>query len=148
MAAKIVINQIEWNIMHYTPSIDNQTLVKEQILNKEATELSFLERTVFRKNVDATNNWIFELGQSEKLNPVYIIVGFMDSNKFRSQIQNNSVFDRLGVVYCVCKIGSENFPENGITCATTIEIIIHEAYYQVEKFFYPPHRNRFFKTNN
>ena len=76
--AKITIKQIEWNIMHYTPSIENQTIVKEQILNKEPTELRFLERTVFRKNVDATNNWIFELGQSENLNPVYIIVGFME----------------------------------------------------------------------
>ena len=75
--AKIVINQIDWNIMHYTPSIDNQSLVKEQILNKEPTELRFLERSVFRKNVDTNNNWTFELGQSENLNPVYIIVGFM-----------------------------------------------------------------------
>ena len=62
---------------HYTPSIENQTLIKEQILNKDPTELNFIERTVFRKNVDTNNNWIFELGQSENLNPVYIIVGFM-----------------------------------------------------------------------
>ena len=44
------------------------------------------------------NNWIFELGQSENLNPVWIIVGFMrHSNKFNSQVHNNSVFDHLPV---------------------------------------------------
>ena len=132
--AKIVINQIEFCVPHFTPSIENQTLVKEQILNKEATELKFLERTVYKKNVDATNNWIFELGQSENLNPVYIIVGFMNSNKFGSQIQDNSIFDRLNVVYCICKIGSENFPENGINCNYNRDNYT-ETYYQVENFF-------------
>ena len=55
--AKINIKQIEWCVLHYIPNIENQTLVKEQILNKEPTELSFIERSVFRKNVNSDNNW-------------------------------------------------------------------------------------------
>ena len=133
-AAKIVIKNIDWNIAHYTPSIQNQTLVKEQILNKEPTELKFLERTVFRKNVDTNNNWIFELGQSENLNPVYIIVGFMRQNKFNSQTQNNSVFDTLPIIQAQTKIGSENFPENAILCNYN-RYNYCEAYYEIENFF-------------
>ena len=132
--AKIIIRQIDWNIMHYTPSIQNQTLVKEQILNKEPTELRFLERSVFRKNVDTNNNWTFELGQSENLNPVYIIVGFMQQNKLNSQVHNNSVFDTLPIIQAQCKIGSENFPENGIMCDYS-RYNYCDAYYEVEKFF-------------
>ena len=48
-AAKVVVKDISWYIPHYVPSLENQQLVLNQILNKDPTELFFTERTVFRK---------------------------------------------------------------------------------------------------
>ena len=47
-AAKVVIKDIGWYIPHYVPSIENQQLVMGQILNKDPTELSYTERSIFR----------------------------------------------------------------------------------------------------
>ena len=95
---------------------------------------------MFRKNVDTNNNWTFELGQSENLNPVYIIVAFMRQNKLNSQVHNNSVFDTLPIIQAQTKIGSENFPENGIMCDYS-RYNYTEAYYQIENFFTHVHTN-------
>ena len=64
-AAKVVVKDINWYIPHYVPSLENQQLVPNQILNKDATELYYTERSVFRKDVNTINNWTFELGNSE-----------------------------------------------------------------------------------
>ena len=64
-AAKVVVKDISWYIPHYVPSLENQQLVLNQILNKDPTELSYAERTVFRKDVNTNNNWTFELGNSD-----------------------------------------------------------------------------------
>ena len=37
-AAKVVVKDISWYIPHYVPSIENQQLVLNQILNKDTTE--------------------------------------------------------------------------------------------------------------
>ena len=39
VAAKIVIKDIGWHIPHFTPSLENQQIVIDQFLNKDATEL-------------------------------------------------------------------------------------------------------------
>ena len=116
------------------PSIHNQSLVKEQILKKEPTELYFIERSVYRKDVNTNNNWTFELGQSAAMSPNWIIVAFMNTQKFDNQERDNSIFDRLPIVYCVCKIGSEIFPENGINCNYDRDNFC-EAYYEIENIF-------------
>ena len=59
-AAKVVVKDISWYIPHYVPSLENQQLVLNQILNEFPTELFFTERTVFRKDVNTNNNWAFE----------------------------------------------------------------------------------------
>ena len=46
-AAKINIKDISWYIPHYTPSMGNQQLVMDQILDKDPTEIFYTERTVF-----------------------------------------------------------------------------------------------------
>ena len=38
-AAKVIIKDISWYISHYTPSMENQQLVMDQILDKDPTEL-------------------------------------------------------------------------------------------------------------
>ena len=109
-AAKINIKDISWYIPHYVPSMENQQLVLNQILNKDPTELFYTERVVFRKDVNTNNNWTFELGNSGESTPCFIIVGFQTRNKIVSQTHNNAIFDRLPISNAVCKIGSENIP--------------------------------------
>ena len=36
----------------------------DHLLNKDSTELYYIERIVFRKGVTANNNWTFDLGNS------------------------------------------------------------------------------------
>ena len=55
-AAKINIKDISWHIPHYTPSMENQQLVMDQVLAKDPTELFYMERIVFRKDVNTNNN--------------------------------------------------------------------------------------------
>ena len=61
-AAKVVVKDISWYIPHYVPSLENQQLVMDQILNKDPTELHYIEIVVFRKDVNTNSNWTFELG--------------------------------------------------------------------------------------
>ena len=119
-AAKVVIKDIGWYIPHYVPSIENQQLVMDQILNKDPTELSYTERIIFRKDVNTNSNWTFELGSSggeaAQSCPTFVIVGFQARNKIDSQVHDNAVFDRLPISNAVCKIGSEKYPDDGIEC--------------------------------
>ena len=51
-AAKIVIKDIGWYVPHFTPSIEKQQLMMDQLLNKDPTEFYCTERIVFRKDVN------------------------------------------------------------------------------------------------
>ena len=120
-AAKVVVKDISWYIPHYVPSLENQQLVMDQILNKDPTELFYTERTVFRKGVNTNNSWTFELGDAggnsnNESCPVFVIVGFQARNKIDSQIHKNATIDRLPISNAVCKIGSEKYPDDGIEC--------------------------------
>ena len=59
-ATKVVVKDISWSIPHYVPNLENQKLVMDQILNKDPTELHYIERVVFRKDVNTNSNWTFE----------------------------------------------------------------------------------------
>ena len=115
-AAKMNIKDISWHIPHYTPSMENQLLVMDQILDKDPTELYYMERIVFRKDVNTNNNWTFELGNSGESTPTFVIVGFQARNEIDSQTHDNATFERLPISSGVCKIGSEKYPDNGIEC--------------------------------
>ena len=106
-AAKIVVKDISWYIPHYVPNLENQQLLLNQILNKDPTELTYIERTVFRKDVNTNNNWTFELGNIGESTPTFVIVGFQARNKIDSQTHDNATFDRLSISNAVCKVGSE-----------------------------------------
>ena len=133
-AAKIVIKDISWYIPHYTPSMENQQLVMDQILDKDPTELYYIERVVFRKDVNTNNNWTFELGNSGESTPTFIIVGFQARNKVDSQTHDNAIFDRLPISNAVCKIGSEKYPDDGIECDYDRDKY-DQAYSKIENFY-------------
>ena len=133
-AAKINIKDISWYIPHYVPSLENQQLVMNQILDKDPTELYYIERVVFRKDVNTNNNWTFELGNSGESTPSLIIVGFQARNKIDSQTHDNAIFDRLTVSNAVCKIGSEKYPDDGIECDYDRDKY-DQAYSEIENFY-------------
>ena len=134
-AAKVVIKDIGWYIPHYVPSIENQQLVMDQILNKDPTELSYTERIIFRKDVNTNSNWTFELGSSGIESPTFVIVGFQATNKIDSQVHDNAVFDRLPISNAVCKIGSEKYPDDGIECDYDRDKY-DQAYSEIENFYH------------
>ena len=133
-AAKINIKDISWYIPHYVPSLENQQLVMDQILDKDPTELYYMERIVFRKDVNTNINWTFEVGNSGESTPTFVIVGFQARNKIDSQTHDNAIFDRLPISNAVCKIGSEKYPDDGIECDYDRDKY-DQAYSEIENFY-------------
>ena len=76
----------------------------------------YTERSVFRKGVNTNNNWTFELGNSGKSTPTFVVVGFRARKKNDSQTHDNAVFDQIPISNAVCEIGSESFGDDGIEC--------------------------------
>ena len=90
---KIKINSIEWYVPHYTASLKEQGILMNQITDKIPTELRYVERSVFMKEVNTQNLWSFELGTQEGVNvPIWIIVGFQQSDRQHDQNLNNDTF--------------------------------------------------------
>ena len=111
--AKIKINSVAWYVPHYTPSIQQKTLLFKQITEKTPTELQYVERSVFMKEVNTKNYWSFELGTQEGKNvPIWIIVGFQRRDRQDSQNLTNDTFFRPPVSSCQCIIGTERYPDN------------------------------------
>ena len=133
-AAKINIKDISWHIPHYTPSMENRQLVMDQILDKDPTELYYIERVVFRKDVNTNNNWTFELSNSGESTPTFVIVAFQARNKIDSQTHDNAIFDRLPISNAVCKIGSEKYPDDGKECDYDRDKY-DQAYSEIENFY-------------
>ena len=113
--ARIKIDHIHWYVPHYTPSIKQQSIMSKQILNKTPTELRYVERSVFVKQVNNQNVWNFELGIQENMNvPIWILIGFQQQDRQDSQNLNIDTFCRLPVVSAQCIIGTEKYPDAGI----------------------------------
>ena len=113
--ARIKIDHINWYVPHYTPSIQQQSVMSKQILHKTPTELIYVERSVFMKQVNNQNVWNFEIGSQENMNvPIWIIIGFQQQDRQDSQNLNNDTFCRLPVVSAQCIIGTEKYPDAGI----------------------------------
>ena len=75
--AKIKINAIEWYVPHYTPSMQQQSILSKQIINKTPTQIQYPERSVFMKEVKTQIFWTFELGTQEGINiPTWVFVHF------------------------------------------------------------------------
>ena len=113
--AGIKIDHIHCYVPHYTPFIQKQGILSKQILSKTPTELRYVERSVFMKEVNNQNLWNFELGSQESMNvPIWIIIGFQRQGRQESQNLNNDTFCRLPVVSAQCIIGTEKYPDAGI----------------------------------
>ena len=52
----------EWSVPHYIGIILQQAILTKQILSKTPTELQYVERSVFMKEVSTQDIWNFELG--------------------------------------------------------------------------------------
>ena len=133
-AAKINMKDNSWYIPHYTPSMENQQLVMDQILDKDPTEIFYTERTVFRKDVNTNKSWTFELCNGGESTPTYVVVGFQARNKIDSQTHDNAILDRLPVSNAVRKIGSEKYPDDGIECDYNRDKY-DQAYSEFENFY-------------
>ena len=80
-AAKKGIKNIGWYIPHYTPSLENQSIVMDRLLDKDTRELHFIERCVYRENVNTNSDWTLEMGNSGKSTPTFVTVGYQGRNK-------------------------------------------------------------------
>ena len=113
--ARIKIDHIHWYVPHYIPFMQQQAIMSEQILNNKPTELRYVERSVFMKEVNNQNLWNFELGSRENMNvPIGIIIGFQQQDRQDSQNLNKDTFCRLPIVSAQCVIGTKEYPDAGI----------------------------------
>ena len=86
-----------------------------QIKKNIPTQLHYLERSVFMKELNTQNLWTFELGTQEGINvPVWIFVAFQQSDRQNDQNLNNDNFYRPLVTSAQCIIGTEKYPDSGI----------------------------------
>ena len=112
---KIKINALEWYVPHYTPSIQQQSILSKQILNKTPTQIQNPERSVFMKEVNTQNFWTFELRTQEGINmPTWIFVAFQQNDRQHDQNLNNDTFVRLPVISAQVVIGTERYPDSAI----------------------------------
>ena len=67
------------------------------------------------KEVNTQNLWTSELGAQEGINvPIWIIVGFQQSDRQHDQNINNDTFYRPPVISAQCIIGTEKYPDSAI----------------------------------
>ena len=87
----------------------------KQIQDKITTELRYVEKSVFMKEVNTQNLWSFELGTQEGINvPIWIFVGFQQSDRQHDQNLNNDTFYRPPVTSAQCNFGTEKYPDSAI----------------------------------
>ena len=112
---KVKINAIEWFVPHFTPSMQQQSILSKQILNKTPTQIQYPERSVFMKEKNTQNFWTFELGTQERNNiPTWIFVAFQQNDRQHDQNLNNDTFVRLPVISAQVVIGTERYPDSAI----------------------------------
>ena len=113
--AKIKINSIDWYVPHYTPSLGQEKIIMGQIVDEKRTELGYVERSVFLKQVNLQNLWLFKLGTQEGIiDPICIIVAFQQSDRQHDQMLNNDTFQRPPVISAQCIIGTERYLDSAI----------------------------------
>ena len=113
--AKIKINAIEWYVPHYTPSMQQQSILSKQIINKTPTQVQYPERSIFMKEVNTQNFWTFELGKQEGINiPTWVFVAFQQNDRQHDQSLNNDTFVSLPVISAQVVIGTERYHDTAI----------------------------------
>ena len=134
--ARNKIDHIHWYVPHYTPSIQHQSIISKQITSKPSTKLRYVERTVFKNEVNNQNLWDFELGSQESMNvPIWIIISFQPQDRQDSQNFNKDTFCRLLVVSAQCIIGTEKYPDAGILLNYDDDDYYVQGYSQIKEAF-------------
>ena len=114
-SGRVKINSIDWYVPHYTPNLEEYTKLMVQIKKNTPTQLHYVERSVFMKEVNTQNLWTFELGSQEGINvPIWIFVAFQQNDRQNDQNLNNDSFYRPPVTSAQCIIGTEKYPDSGI----------------------------------
>ena len=133
--ARIRIDHIHSYVQHFTPSIQQQSTLSKQILSKTPTELKYVERSVFMKELNNQNLWNFELGSHENMKvPIWSIIGFQQRDRQDSQTLNNDTFCRLPVVSAQCIIGTEKYP-NAAILLNYDDDDYSQGYHQIKEAF-------------
>ena len=134
--ARIKIDHIHWYVPHYTLSMSQQAIMSKQILNKTPTEVRYVERSVFMKEVNNQNLCNFELGSQENMNvPMRIIIGFQQQDRQDSQNLNNDTFCRLLVVSAQCVNETEKYPDAGMFLNYDDDDDYSQGYHQIKEAF-------------
>ena len=112
---KVKLNAIELYVPHYTTSMSQQAVLSDQIVNRILTEVQYIERSVFMKEVNTQNLWNFESGTQEGIDVlIWIIIGFQQQERQNSQNEKNDTFYRPSVTSAQGIIGTEKYPDSGI----------------------------------
>ena len=112
-----------------------QSILSDQLLNNKPTQLRYVERSVYMKQVNNQNLWNFELGSQENMNvPIWTIIGFQQQDRQDSQNLNNDTFCRLPVISAQCVIGTEKYPDAGILLNYD-EDDYSQGYHQIKEAF-------------
>ena len=104
---KLKNNAKEWDVPHYTPSITQQNILVNQIIERMAKELQYKERSVFMKELNTQNIWSFELGTQEGINiPIWLYIVLQQSDWQHDQNLYNHTFVGLQVISAQVVIGT------------------------------------------
>ena len=132
---KVKINAIDWYVPHYTPSMQQQSILTKQIINKTPTEINYPGRSVFMKEVNTQIFWTFELGTQEGNNiPIWIFVGFQQNDRQHDQNLKNDTFVRLPVISAQVVIETERYPDSGILLNYDVDDY-SQGYAQISEVF-------------
>ena len=94
--ARIRIDHIPWYVPHYKPSIQQQSILSNQIIKNCQHNSDMLNDLFFWKKIINQNLWNFELGSQGNMNfPIWIFISFHQRNRQDFQILNNDNFRRL-----------------------------------------------------
>ena len=105
--AKVKIDSVDCCVPLYTQSLSQEKKLMDQIVQKMPKELRYIERSVFMKKVNTQNLWTFDLATQEGIIvPIWIIVGFQQSDRQHDQNLNNNTFYRPPVISTQCIIGT------------------------------------------
>ena len=133
--ARVKINSLDWYVPHYSPNLEEYNKPMTQIKKNTPTQLNYIEKSVFMKEVNTQNLWTFELGSQEGINvPIWIFVAFQQNDRQNDQNLNNDTFYRPLVTSAQCIIGTEKYPDSGILL-NYIDDDYSQGYGQIKEAF-------------
>ena len=113
--AGVKINSLDWYVPHYSADLEEYNKLMILIRKNTPTQLNYIEKSVFMKEVNTQNLWVFELGTQEGINvPIWIFVAFQQNDRQNDQNLNNDTFYRPLISSAQCIIGTEKYPDSGI----------------------------------